>query len=181
MFAAQVLDDYSETHGIPNPAWFAVQTRPRHEKSVASQLEASGFDTFAPTIQEVHSWSDRRKKVLLPLFPRYTFVKFQPTAADKVRILRTYGVHSFVGGRGQGTPIPDKQIADIQTLIERNIDFSLNPFFAVGQRVRIRGGCLDGIEGILTAKNSDHTLSISVEPIQQSLSIRIDGHQVEPI
>ena len=181
MFVLEKTEAEAQIEPRENAAWFAVLTRPRHEKTVASQLQAFGFDTFAPVIQEVHHWSDRRKKVCLPLFPRYTFVKFQPTSSEKVRILRIYGVHGFVGARGQGTPIPDKQIADIQTLIENNIDFSISPLLTLGQRVRIRGGCLAGIEGILTGKNADHTLSISVEPIQQSLSIRIDGYQVEPV
>jgi transcription antitermination factor NusG len=162
-------------------SWFAVQTRPRHERAVATQLETLGFDTFAPVVAEIHHWSDRRKKVELPLFPSYAFVKLCPSPAERVRVLRLFGVNGFVGSRGQGTPIPDKQIDDIQTLLANDIDFALTPFLKIGQRVRVRGGCLDGIEGVLMARNSDQTLVISVEPIQQSLSIRIDGHNVEPI
>jgi transcription antitermination factor NusG len=181
MLAVEKIDAEALTAADLRPAWYALQTRPRHENAVAGQLGLSGFDTFAPVVKEIHSWSDRRKKVFMPLFPRYTFVRFLPTSVEKVRILRIYGVHGFVGGKGHGTPIPDKQIADIQTLLKNDMDFCLGPLLTLGQHVRIRGGCLDGIEGILTARNSDQTLNISVLPIQQSLSIRIDGHQVEPI
>jgi len=51
----------------------------------------------------------------------------------------------------------------------------------VGQRVRIRGGCLNGVEGILAAKNSDQSLVVSIELIQRSVAVRIDGYDVELI
>jgi hypothetical protein len=50
----------------------------------------------------------------------------------------------------------------------------------VGKRIRIRGGALDGLPGILTAVNGDQTLVVSVELIQRSLAIRITGFTVEP-
>jgi transcriptional antiterminator NusG len=182
MFAAAALEAaIGEREVAPVAEWFAVQTRPRHEKSVTTQLDALGFKTFAPMVREDRRWSDRRKQIETPLFSGYTFVNFSPSLTERIRILRLYGVNGFVGPRGQGLAIPDKQIADIQTVLKENIGFRLLPSLEIGQRVRVRGGCLDGIEGILTAKNSDQTLLLSVEPIQQSLSIRIDGHHVELI
>jgi transcription antitermination factor NusG len=50
---------------------------------------------------------------------------------------------------------------------------------SVGQRVRVRGGALDGIEGILLSRNGDRTLVISVEPIQRSLAVSLDYYDVE--
>jgi len=103
------------------------------------------------------------------------------TTEQYVRVLRVYGVSSFVGVRGAGTPIPDKQIADIRLLLSSNASYSLCPFLKVGQRVRIRGGCLDGVEGLLVARNGDKNLLISVEPMQRSLAINIQGYDVEAI
>jgi len=162
-------------------AWFAVQTRPRHERAVSSQIESLGFEAFAPVVPSVRIWSDRRKTVELPLFPHYAFVKLRPTPEEKVRILRLHGVHGFVGCNRQGTPIPDKQIADIHTLVGSGKDFSLISEFRIGQRVRVCSGCLAGIEGVLSAKHPDRSLLISLESIQQSISIRIDGYQIEAV
>ena len=58
---------------------------------------------------------------------------------------------------------------------------SYHPYLNVGQRVRLRGGALEGIEGILTRFNGSSRLVISVETIQRSLSITVDGCDVEPI
>jgi hypothetical protein len=47
--------------------------------------------------------------------------------------------------------------------------------------VRICGGALDGLEGIFTAENNDHSIVISVGLIQRSLSVRVAGYKVEPL
>ena len=161
--------------------WFAVRTRSRHERVVANQLQSQDVTTFLPLITQVHRWSDRKVSVQMPLFPGYTFVRIVPSNEQYVRVLRVYGVSSFVGVRGAGTPIPDKQIADIRLLLSSNASYSLCPFLKVGQRVRIRGGCLDGVEGLLLAQNGDKNLLISVEPMQRSLAINIQGYDVEAI
>lgn len=82
---------------------------------------------------------------------------------------------------GQGTPIPDAQIDAVQTLISQELPWSNHPFLKIGQRVRIRGGALDGVEGIFQARNGDTTLVISIDAIQRSMAVRIEGYDVEPV
>jgi transcription antitermination factor NusG len=161
--------------------WYAIQTRPRHEKSVAAELEQKGILTFLPLVTQVHRWSDRRKKVELPLFSCYTFVQIVPTPETRVSVLRTNGVLNFVGCRNQGAPIPEPQIQSVRTLLASKVPFTSYPFLKVGQRVRIRGGCMDGVEGILIRQNGERGLVLSVDMIQRSLAISIEGYDVEPV
>lgn len=161
--------------------WYAVQTRARHEKKVAKQLQEKGATTFLPLVTQTHRWSDRRKVIELPLFPCYAFARLTPSVEMRLPALQTPGVLSIVGAHGVGAPIPDKEIEDLQTLLAQNVSSSLSPFIKVGQRVRIRGGCLDGVEGILVAEKSDRRLVVSIELIQRSVSVLIDGYEVEPI
>ncbi len=161
--------------------WYAIYTRARHEKTVAAQLLEKQLTTFLPLISHVHRWSDRRQLVTLPLLPGYVFVRVVYTSEARLSVLRTPGVVRFVGINGKGLPIPDKQIEDIRTILANNVSCALYPFLRVGQRVRIRGGCLDGIEGILVARNSDRSLVISIEPIHRSMAMRIEGYDVELI
>lgn len=158
-----------------------MQTRSRHEKLVARQLEGQGFVTFLPLSQQLREWSDRRKIVEFPLFPGYAFLQMIYEPGGRLRVLRTEGVVSFVGTQGQGIPIPDKQIEHIQTLLASKVPFESHPFLKVGQRIRIRGGSLNGTEGILAGQDSDRALVISVELIQRSVSIRLQGYEVEPV
>ncbi len=175
-----VVQHWSGTSDV-EPQWYAIHTRSQHEKSVAARLQRQGITTFLPLVTEVHRWSDRRKLVQLPLFSCYTFVHMPFVPELWAKVLRIEGVLKFVGVRGQGVAIPERQIDSIRTLLLSKAEYTLCPFLKVGQHVRVRGGALDGIEGILVARNGDRTLLISIEPIQRSLAVRIGDYQVEPV
>ena len=161
--------------------WYAVQTRPQHERAVAMRLREKGVTLFLPLLTEIHRWSDRRKSVEVPLFSCYVFIRITPTNEDRLKVLRTDGVFNFVGVRQQGTAIPDEQIDAVRTVVEEHLTWQCHPFLKIGQRVRIRSGALSGIEGILLSRNGDRSLVISVDAIQRSLSVRIEGYEVEPV
>jgi transcription antitermination factor NusG len=161
-------------------AWFAVQTRPRFEKKVALELQEKGIQAFLPLDSVKRQWSDRKQTVSLPLFPGYTFVRISADQDLRVAVLRTNGVNNFVGARGIGTPIPDIEIEAVQTLLEQHVPFKIYPYLKLGETVRIRGGCLDGVKGILTKINGDQSLVISVELIQRSIAMRVTGYDIEP-
>jgi transcriptional antiterminator NusG len=162
-------------------SWFAVQTRPRHEKKVDVGLQEKGIQSFLPIHRERRKWSDRQQWVEVPLFGRYIFVRIPSTAETRVRVLQTNGVVQFVGSPGRGTPIPDEQIENLQAIAEHRVPLRPHAFINVGERVRIRGGSLDGLEGLLTAIKDDRSLVVSVDLIQKSVAIRIDGFEIERI
>jgi len=161
--------------------WYGLQTRPRHEKIVAQRLEERGVTTFLPLVTEVHRWSDRKKSVQMPLFHCYVFARFVPNRTDRLRVLRVDGVFGLVGAKGEGSPIPNEQIDAVRSLVDGALPWSAHPFLKVGQRVRIRSGALNGLEGILVSRNGDRTLVISVDAIQRSLAVRVEGYEVEPV
>jgi transcription antitermination factor NusG len=178
---ADELNTASAGRELEALAWFAVQTRPRHEKKVSAELQEKGVSAFLPLISSKRQWSDRSRVVEMPLFPQYVFVRIAQTLHTRVSVLRTNGVSNFVGTRGIGVAIPDEQIERVQTVVTRGIPATPHAFLNVGKRIRIRGGALDGLQGILTAVNGDQTLVVSVELIQRSIAIRIAGFSVEPV
>jgi transcription antitermination factor NusG len=172
----------AESKEVSESRWYALHTRARHEKMVAARLEEQGVATFLPTIVEVHRWSDRRKEVELPLFSCYVFAKLNPSnAKHRFQLYRLSGVFGVVGVRGDWTAIPEEQIKAVRVLLEEHIPRAVHPFLKIGQHVRVRGGSLDGIEGILLARDGPRTLIISVDAIQRSLAVRIQGYEVEPV
>lgn len=162
------------------PRWYAVHTRARHEKRVVSELEEKGIIAYLPLLTQVRRWSDRRKVIQTPLFSCYAFVHAALVPQVHSAVVRTPGVLTMVASQNQPIPIPDNQIENIRTLLAHNISMSPYPFLKAGQRVRIRGGVLDGIEGILV-DCGNRRLVISVESIHHSLSISIEGHEVDAI
>jgi transcription antitermination factor NusG len=161
--------------------WYALHTQSRHEKIVVQRLHERGVTTYLPLVTEVHRWSDRKKSVQMPLFGCYVFAKFVPNRAERLRALRVDGVFGLVGGKGEGIAIPDEQINAVRSLVEGQLPWSSHPFLKIGQRVRIRSGALDGLEGVLVQRNGDRTLVISVDAIQRSLAVRVEGYEVEAV
>jgi transcription antitermination factor NusG len=166
---------------FPSSHWYAVQTRARHEKQVAQRFQEQGFPTFLPLISEAHRWSDRKKIVELPLFGCYVFVKASADRETRLKVCRIDGVFRIVGAKGEGAPIPENEIEAIRVITSQQLAWSEHPFLKIGQRIRIRSGALAGVEGILTGRNGDRTLVVSVDAIQRSLAVRIEGYDVEPL
>jgi transcription antitermination factor NusG len=161
--------------------WYAVHTRARHEKTVAERLREQGMTSFLPLLKQTHLWSDRKKTVELPLFSCYVFVRMALRGNERLRVCSTDGVLQIVGPRGAGMAIPDEQMDAVRLLLAEQLPCSAHPFLKIGQRVRIRGGAMEGVEGILLAHNGDRTLVVSVDVIQRSLAVRIEGYHVEPL
>ncbi len=176
--STSLLADGPDTVG---KEWFAVLTRARHEKVVEQRLCGKGVLTFLPLVRQEHRWSDRRKTVEVPLFSSYIFAKLTPRNDERLRVLLVDGVLGFVGPRDQGVSIPEEQIDSVRKLVQEQLPYCSHPFLKIGQRVRIRSGALDGVEGILVSRRGERTLVVSVDIVNRSLAVRIEGYDVEPI
>jgi transcription antitermination factor NusG len=77
--------------------WYAVRTRSNCEQTVSEVLKQKGLTEFSPFYVARRRWSDRTKRVRLPLFPGYLFCRFDPL--DRLPVLRTPGVVNIVGLR----------------------------------------------------------------------------------
>lgn len=156
---------------MPNE-WFAVYTRPRHEKKVAQQLTNKGIEVFLPLRSVISHWKDRRKEVQFPLFTGYVFVHI--VLEERLSVLRIPGVVQFVASEGKPVAIPDGQIDAVHQLVNSGLKYDPYPYVKEGMRVTIRSGPLKGVEGLVIAKRKKHLLVLSVDLIQQSASLEID-------
>jgi len=159
--------------------WFAIQVKSTHEKRVTSLLQYQTYECFLPLYTSRRRWSDRIKRVELPLFPGYVFTRF--TAVDRIPILKTPSVISIVGIGAIPTPIDESEIAAIQRAVASGFGLSPHPFLQIGQRVRINGGSLCGLEGIIADVRKRDRLILSVTMLQRSIAVEIDSAWATPI
>jgi transcriptional antiterminator NusG len=167
------------TAGADSRAWFAVQAKTTHEKRVASLLSYQEYECFLPVYTCRRRWSDRIKEVELPLFPGYVFCRFDVHARGP--ILKTPSVNGIVGIGGRPAAIDDAEIAAIQLVNRSGLGMRPHPFLQAGQRVRIEGGSLDGVEGIIEDIRRRNRLIVSVSLLQRSVAVEIDSAWVTPI
>ena len=163
----------------PDVAWYALYTRHQHEKQVTNSLTRRGVEVFLPLYAVRSRWSDRIKTIQKPLFPCYVFVRIH--SQSRRTVLETPGVHSIVGTSAGPCPIPENEIASIARALQSNLLVEPWPFLAVGDRVRIKTGPLEGIEGILVRKRNQIRLVVSVELLQRSVAVELDGCLLERV
>lgn len=161
----------------PSPAWFALYTRYRHEKAVAEQISERGLEAFLPLYKTAHRWKDRVKELFLPLFPNYVFVLTSP--AERGTVLSTPGVYDFVRLSGVPAPIPVTEIEAVRQAISRGLNAEPHPFLKSGDRVRVKAGPLEGLEGVLVRKKNFYRLVLSVELLVKSISVEVNVADVE--
>src|SRR5579863_4298574 len=143
----------------PKYSWFALQTKSRYEQFAAAHLRGKGYEPFLPIYSCRRRWSDRIKKVELPLFPGYLFCRFD--LQNRLPILVTPGVIQVIGNGKNPIPIDDAEIAAIQAVVQSELPREPWPFLQVGQRVSVGWGPLRGSEGILLSVKGNHRLVLS--------------------
>lgn len=128
--------------------WYVIRTKPQHEIKSAQRLEKLGLEIFCPTIEEVRQWSDRKKKITVPLFKSYLFVKLQPNARNLV--FDVPGVLNFVYWLKKPAIARDEEIEIIKAWLNNDQlnDFELN-FLQVGDELEIKIGKLKNKKAII--------------------------------
>jgi transcription antitermination factor NusG len=160
-------------------SWYALYTRHQHEKSVHHVLTGKGFEAFLPLYTTANQWKDRIKRVSLPLFPCYVFLR--GPLLQWLPVLSTPGVHAVVGSGGYPATILDSEIDAIRRVLESPLSVEPHPFLKCGDRVRVTAGPLRGLEGLLLRKKNWCKLLLSVDMLQRSVAVEIDAAMVERI
>src|ERR1700722_17178148 len=158
--------------------WFALQVRSQREGQVAEHLSAKGYELFLPLYTCRKRWSDRVKKVEMPLFPGYLFCRFD--FYDPLPILKTPWMMQIVGFNQVPSPVDEEEISAVRTLVATGAHAQPWPFIGLGDRVRIESGPLRGIVGVLTQVKGDHKLVVSITLLQRSVAVEIDSALVTP-
>ena len=161
-------------------SWYVVYVRSRHEKNVYSALLDKGIDASLPMKTVVREWSDRKKKVQLPLFRGYVFVNIY-LKIDNLIVLKTLGVVKFIGIRNKPSRIPDEQIHWMHMLVAESATVRAEKEIPLGQRVRVMGGPFKGIKGVVKRVGSRSRLVVLIESIMQAVSIEINPNYLEKI
>ncbi len=128
--------------------WYALYTKPRSEKKATERLTINGFEVYCPLIKTVRQWSDRKKKVQLPMFPGYVFAHV--TEIERTQVLMDAGVLNFVYWLGKPAIIRESEIEAIREISENGIEVQINSdVFEKGQLVKIPEGPFKGMTGMV--------------------------------
>jgi len=160
-----------------NSNWYAVYTKPRWEKKVASLLEAKGIEYYCPLNKVVKQWSDRKKIVLEPLFKSYVFVRVEET--KKWELLTINGIVNYVHWLGKPAKIKESEIDTVRKFLN---EFSsvevVDGVSPIHSKVKIKHGVLMNYQGILM-QVSGNRASVKIESMGLQLTAFFDKKNIE--
>lgn len=159
--------------------WYAIRTRSNHEKLAASVLQGKGYEPYLPVYRHRRRKADVMVESEHSLFPGYVFCRFDFT--KRLPILTTTGVISVLGFGKEPAPIPDHEMEAVEAVLRSGLPAEPCAYLREGQRVRVTGGSLDGVEGIVVKKKNQFRMVVSVTMLQRSISVEIDGDQLATV
>jgi transcription antitermination factor NusG len=157
--------------------WYAVQTRPHHEKRVEERLRMNSLQTFLPVHRCRHLWKNGVHADLeMPLFPCYLFAR--ASIYDRVSVLRTPGVLGLASSSAHPSQIAVADIEALRAAVE-SLRAAPHPYLNVGGRVRIISGPLAGMQGILLRRKQKLRVVLSIEIIMRSIAVEVSEFEIE--
>jgi transcription antitermination factor NusG len=158
-------------------AWYACHTRPRCEKKFAALMAAAGFEHYLPLVESVRRYARETKRFTKPLFPGYVFARV-PNAA-KARIYEQELI-------ARAIPVDDEarflgQLDDVRKIVASGVELSVVPLLTLGRRVRVVGGPLHGLEGLVDDPSNAAGIMISVDVLRQGLLLRVPAGSLEAL
>ena len=98
---------------------------------------------------------------------------------ERVKALTTNRISSILDVEDQ------KQLAydlrNVQQLIQADAPLTVESRLVAGERVRIKAGPMQGLEGVIEKRRGQSVLYVAVTMLQQCATVEIDDYLLEPI
>lgn len=159
--------------------WYAVYTRPRWEKKVASLLLDKGIENYCPINKVTRQWSDRKKVVLEPVFKGYVFVRLEDEKKWEVKSI--HGILNYVYWLGKPAIIRDEEIDVIRKFLNEFNDVQVEAKgLVVNTEVRVKQGVLMNYKGIVVEVLGNRAV-VKIDTLDLQLSAHFDKANLELI
>lgn len=156
---------------IDSVDWYVLCVKPRMELRIADMLTRMNIEVFCPVVRETRQWSDRRKKVDVPLFKLYVFVKI--SKRDRVLVLQVPGVLRYLFWEGKPAKVRDSEIATIKDwLQDDSVDEVLLSQYAPGKHITINKGVFKN-QHALVERNERKNLKLILKDLGVILYVKI--------
>jgi transcription antitermination factor NusG len=161
-----------------NP-WLVLRTKNRHESVVESVLQQKQVPTYLPKRAVVRSWQGHKRKIEVPLFPGYVFVRPSASQYEGMRYIR--GSCGFVLASGRPAALPERDLDAVKMLVDSGADLTVDPELVAGTRVKIASGALTGLHGELVRIKNQQVLVVNVDLVGSSVRVELDRGVVEAL
>jgi transcription antitermination factor NusG len=157
--------------------WLVLYVRPRFERVVERHLMAGTIEHFLPLHTVLRQWSDRKKKVVVPLFPGYIFVHVDER--ERIAALEPEGSLKYVSFGGDLSVVPEDVISALRIAVNSGRPLQAIPErLAPGTPVRVTAGSATGLTGELVEYRGSSKVMVYVESVRQAVLLEVDVRDV---
>jgi transcription antitermination factor NusG len=164
-----------------NSIWYALYTKPRWEKKVESLLFQAGYKVYLPLISTIRQWSDRKKKVQVPLINSYVFVQVDERFLNN--LLSFQGVLRILKYLGKPARVHSYEINNLKILCQHPgvllSDKNIN--VKKGTPVQIIQGAMMGLYGECVEIKGKHRVLVGVKNLGLEFVLNIPLTYIEPL
>jgi len=114
--------------------WFVLNTKPRTEIKVSQRLSVLGIENYTPTRIEVRQWSDRKKKIEVPLLPSMILVSLNEKELNKV--FEVAGVVRYLFENQKRAEVSKEEVLAMKYYLD-NVYYSKQKELAVGLTIKV--------------------------------------------
>ena len=132
--------------------WYVLYTKPRQEKKVADSLDAIGIEAYCPLVTVVKQWSDRKKKLQVPLINSYVFVNIEEHQREAV--FKVSGIVRYLFWLGKPAVVRDIEIEALKQSLEGIVASFEVSAIQKDTIYKIPEGPFQGFEGIVKNINA---------------------------
>jgi len=158
--------------------WRVLYVNSRAEKKVAERLTGKGFEVFCPLRTTIRQWSDRKKKVRVPYFASYVFVRYEEK--DRLSVVETPGVVGLVYYLHRPAVIREKEMQEVMQFFEDHSTSRIDcTAFEPGDRLQIDRGVLREKEGIVI-RQTKYKVILYIEELGMSVTAEVPKSAVVP-
>ncbi len=151
--------------------WYVFYTYPKFEKKVHDYLIKENYESFLPMHWVVRQWSDRKKRLHVPMFPNYIFVQIERNRIYE--ILKVPKIIDCVKFNKIPAFIRQKDVEHIKRIAKSEYSIKVTPNLKVGDSIIIIDGALTGMEGILVEERGNKRFAVQVSSLQQSIMVDV--------
>ena len=163
------------------PAWYVAHTRSRFEQVVFDGFGRKSLKAFLPKITVMSKRRDRRKKIRVPLFPGYIFIRSDLNPHERIEIVKTTGVVRLVGNKDGPIPVPDEAIDSLRIMVDVDSPVETGTRFKKGDRAMVVEGPLVGVIGTFVRYRGLGRLVVAIEALGQYAAVNVLEEHVEKL
>lgn len=139
--------------------WYVVYTKPKWERKVAEKLQQIGIECYCPLVTQIKQWSDRKKKVEVPLFNSYVFV--QLPESDRNLVFQIAGIVRYLFWLGKPAIVRDEEIDIIKrSLKDSNVSEISVTTMQVGDKIKLDSGAFSNQDAIVQEVSNTHYILV---------------------